>query len=523
MVDNRTRKASVINRMTRQQSGPNSTTFATMAHRNEPASNDRLLDPDPSKKLGARTLISDSIPTSGKQCSMPMKSSSLSSVERLMQNRSPLDDINTNPPDTTNDHESHRLDGRAELLASTPSLEEIERDSSDESGCDPTDNGFTDAQLRKYEILRKKLGRATRRIDRYRIHPKDHEKDPVKIDYIKNVDWTKQRQQRAGVIVYREIDGRLIFCMGADTSSDNITDFGGGVKQRDRNSVRGGLREFLEETLGVFGSFTEDQVQNCLVVYSEVMMIMFLHLDFNIETTTALFEDRLRRARHPEIKKLVWMSKARFFSSIDERNEPNAISPFSPDRERSSTYPTSAFDESVSHVSNNVGMDDFITIPNYYGTTGLRAGDLRDVPQHSIQRNSALLAMNGMDPRSSQRIWGLHHASIYSRQEVSTLSLREAPDWDDHRSLVDYRLGTRSEPSHSTSLPAEGNIQKYEDFWAMYPEPGMGSRPFNVSHGQDTSDIDTKGNAEDSREMYSRVQTLLDSAVTCYGDFTHRL
>ena len=180
---------------------------------------------------------------------------------------------------------------------------------------------FLNNEYTRYDFLCKKYGRDTRRIDQYKVFPKYCFRDPVKIDLIKNIDWSKQHQQRAGVIIYKEINGQLVFGLGVDTDSNNLTDFGGGVTKKDINPINGGLREFVEETLGVFGSFNEKEVGNCLVIYSEHMLIMFLHLDFDIDKSTYLFKERLKHAKRPEIKELMWMTKNYLFSIIEEQHD----------------------------------------------------------------------------------------------------------------------------------------------------------------------------------------------------------
>ena len=70
------------------------------------------------------------------------------------------------------------------------------------------------------------------------------------------VDLYHNKQLRAGVIVYVEIPGQhksqLFFCLGLDQRTGDITDFGGGVTKKDPTALHAALREFHEETLGIF-------------------------------------------------------------------------------------------------------------------------------------------------------------------------------------------------------------------------------------------------------------------------------
>ena len=58
-------------------------------------------------------------------------------------------------------------------------------------------------------------------------------------------------------------------------------------------------------------------VKECLVIYSDVMLIMFIHLDFDPDRMVSIFNEKLSEIKRPEIKKLVWMSKSEFFLSIE--------------------------------------------------------------------------------------------------------------------------------------------------------------------------------------------------------------
>jgi hypothetical protein len=73
---------------------------------------------------------------------------------------------------------------------------------------------------------------------------------------LRQVDLFKSKQLRAGVIAYIEVPGpvrpQLYFCLGLDQRTGDITDFGGGVTKKDSTALHAALREFHEETLGIF-------------------------------------------------------------------------------------------------------------------------------------------------------------------------------------------------------------------------------------------------------------------------------
>ncbi len=151
-----------------------------------------------------------------------------------------------------------------------------------------------------------------------RIH--DVDETSMESDQVKNIDWTKQNQRRAGVIVYFIRDGVIVFGMGSDSDYEEITDFGGGFEPSiDTDPLDTALREFKEETLGVYGNIDRNAVSECVVVLNQIMLIMFVPLEFDPTKTTVMFGERLLQEHEPEINELVWISKRNFLNMITDQ------------------------------------------------------------------------------------------------------------------------------------------------------------------------------------------------------------
>lgn len=145
-------------------------------------------------------------------------------------------------------------------------------------------------------------------------------KDPgtVQLRRVGDIDWRQLRPFRAGVIMYEKTAlafdknaGGLSFCLGVDASSGEITDFGGGISYRkDKTTLLGALREFTEESHGVFGTFTPDAIQNCMAIYNNAMMIIFIPRTLNEsgshDAITQRFHDKL--TARSESCDLTWLS-----------------------------------------------------------------------------------------------------------------------------------------------------------------------------------------------------------------------
>lgn len=158
-----------------------------------------------------------------------------------------------------------------------------------------------------------------------RIH--DVDETLMQSDQVKNIDWTKQKQRRAGVIVYFIHGNEIVFGMGSDSSYREITDFGGSYeKSADNDPLDTALREFEEETLGVYGSINRDAVSECVVLLNQSMLIMFVPLKFDPDRIAEMFDEKLSEESEPEINELVWISKHNFIAMITDQYIPEPSS-----------------------------------------------------------------------------------------------------------------------------------------------------------------------------------------------------
>jgi hypothetical protein len=96
--------------------------------------------------------------------------------------------------------------------------------------------------------------------------------------------------ERAGVILYTVHQKQLYIGMAVDSASHDLTDFGGRIYyDADLNCITGSLREFHEETLGIFDPISPDLVDDYTTVYDNNNLIMFLHININPNTVSEKF------------------------------------------------------------------------------------------------------------------------------------------------------------------------------------------------------------------------------------------
>ena len=146
-------------------------------------------------------------------------------------------------------------------------------------------------------------------------------KENCEVNRVKDLDLNKFKPTRAGVIVYTVYKRKVYFIGGIDTKSGEFTDFGGGVSYKtDQNALTGGLRELSEESLGIFGTISLDEIQECVAVYDENNLITFIPFNINIKSKYYEFMDRLKFCKHPEVRDLTILDKKQFISLINGNN-----------------------------------------------------------------------------------------------------------------------------------------------------------------------------------------------------------
>lgn len=122
-------------------------------------------------------------------------------------------------------------------------------------------------------------------------------------------DWSGvYTQRRAGIIPCIIEKGVPMYCFGRDTTTGDLTDFGGGVSANDRTPIDTALRELSEEGLRAFGEIKQKDLVDQVAIYDKDMLIIFIHLS---ETTSSdigrIFDANVSKTHDPEVNKLVWM------------------------------------------------------------------------------------------------------------------------------------------------------------------------------------------------------------------------
>jgi hypothetical protein len=177
-------------------------------------------------------------------------------------------------------------------------------------------------EIETNKSCKSKYGLVNKRIDVNKIRHKTVKNLEVKTSILKNVKMeTDGGPIRSGAIIYTHYEGKTYFCLGVDSVYGDLTDFAGGVK-KEESIIGGGLRELEEESQGIFGKITEEEVENCMTFYTNNMLIMFIRRDVNMGKTEKLFFSQINQCsvfkvnNSIEVSGIVWLESKEFVDSI---------------------------------------------------------------------------------------------------------------------------------------------------------------------------------------------------------------
>lgn len=144
----------------------------------------------------------------------------------------------------------------------------------------------------------------------------------VNITTVKNLD-KSLKIARAGFILYTVHNQRLYIGLGVDAKNHELTDFAGHVIYKIGESVvNGALRELKEETLGIFSPITSKDIENCLTIYDNNNLVIFMHININPEMVSEEFNEKYQLSADykPEVCAITWLTLQEFDDAIKNDN-----------------------------------------------------------------------------------------------------------------------------------------------------------------------------------------------------------
>ena len=146
----------------------------------------------------------------------------------------------------------------------------------------------------------------------------------VYVKKLKYINFNRTRVQRAGFILYTLYNGNIYFMIGIDSKTHELTDFAGTVKYKvDRHVLSGAIRELQEETLEVFEPVTYNDVKECITIYDNNNLVIFMPISLDPDTICREFNERYRETverkrfnSEPEVCGITWLDIDEFMFHI---------------------------------------------------------------------------------------------------------------------------------------------------------------------------------------------------------------
>ena len=95
---------------------------------------------------------------------------------------------------------------------------------------------------------------------------------------VRGIDWSCLKCARSGIIPYCIVQGQLYFILGLDSVFPTLSDFSGGQKDGEL-MWQAAIREFREESLGVFGIPSLQELQSELAIINNDSMTIFYQIE----------------------------------------------------------------------------------------------------------------------------------------------------------------------------------------------------------------------------------------------------
>jgi len=139
------------------------------------------------------------------------------------------------------------------------------------------------------------------------------ENPTVKISKVSEINTRIVKPCRAGIIFYISDGKNISFALGTDSKTHELTDFSGSVMySRGETCIDGALREFEEETLGIFGKITAEEISDFFAVYDEDNMVIFVMLDTTQNAIRKVFNEKIKTVKNPEICSIFFVTSNQF-------------------------------------------------------------------------------------------------------------------------------------------------------------------------------------------------------------------
>lgn len=130
----------------------------------------------------------------------------------------------------------------------------------------------------------------------------------VHVKPVRDLEVSTIKSWRVGVTPFIIAGGEVYFAYAIDRQYRQICNFAGGLKESDPDVIFGALREFAEESQGVFGPLSIEQVSHSIAIYDDDEFNIFLRVGVDADQVRRRFHRLVDMFGNPEVTDIIWLT-----------------------------------------------------------------------------------------------------------------------------------------------------------------------------------------------------------------------
>lgn len=141
---------------------------------------------------------------------------------------------------------------------------------------------------------------------------------------VADIDWKNTKIVRGGIIPYYDYPEIRLYAFSIENGSGSLCDFGGHIEPEDNDLLDAIIREYYEESFGVFGKYTREEILTCKAMAGTETYQILVPSKLNPRDTINLFRQKLKHIQPSishEVQGIVWLSKNQIYNIISIPNQ----------------------------------------------------------------------------------------------------------------------------------------------------------------------------------------------------------
>lgn len=134
-----------------------------------------------------------------------------------------------------------------------------------------------------------------------------------------DINWKDPKYIRAGIIPYIDINDTRYFALTLQFPNSDLADFGGTIESWDIDALDAAIREYYEESFGIFGEINRENLQDCYVLDGNDTAEILLPVSGYMYDYNQKFYQILGDNIYHEVQTIIWLNAYQILSGIDSK------------------------------------------------------------------------------------------------------------------------------------------------------------------------------------------------------------